>query len=387
MPDVSKLILQERAALRQKKEVLHKNQLYSSTYSGIMKSGLVLAVDYYGNKSIGRAPYSIQIKIDKTYDTQGNDRWYEPFFQIHNISLPQVGEEIWIIFVTAGDFSRGFWFSRVNYTSEFSSNSLKEIDVSKVYKDDATKLRDENNMFGINNNRNNVVEKSDIEPKVKYIVPMLRTKPGDVLTHGRSNTHIFHTFDTKNKKGVIDIITEIEESKKKFYEQEFHMCKGARVLFVTLSNIDEIVIKNDLKKDFHKDFGANKETAYSLIQANEIRLVSPDGGNINHLILAEQYKDWMTKLVNSLKTNLDDMAKTFTILQVHLTSFITNQLQTHTHLTAVGPTALVTIPLTINIVNNDFENIKNKLNEINTDLDERLNSLPAETFSKNIACN
>ena len=158
MPDLSKLILQERAALKLKKDTYHTNQLYSKTYSNIIVSGLVIAIDYYGNKSIGRAPYSVQIKIDKTYDTQGNDRWYEPSFPIHNISLPQVGEEIWIIFVTAGDFSRGFWFSRVNYTSEFSSNSLKEIDVSKVYKDDATKLRDENNMFCINTNRNNIVE-------------------------------------------------------------------------------------------------------------------------------------------------------------------------------------------------------------------------------------
>ena len=389
MADAKKLLLQHRPAAKIKKDFYHKGQMYEdSVYDEIMSKGLVVAVDYYGNKKLGVSPYSVQVKLPSSFDTQHQDRWYSSLLPIHNLALPQVGEEVLIIFVTAGDKSQGFWISRFNYTEKFSTNSFKHIDISAIDTDKNTSKTLQDQLFGVNTTKDDIKETLDVEPEIVYDIPYLRVKPGDVVTHGRSNTHIINTFDTKNKKGVIDILTEIEESKKKFYEQEYHVnSKGARVLLTTLSNVDELSISGDSKRVFHKDFGEHKEDSYALIKANQIRLIADTGGLVNHMILAEQYKDWLEKLVNTLKTDIDAVKTEIEQLKTSFDTFITGNLSTHIHASAVGPTSPPTILMSIPEVDTNFNDINSKLDNVKTDLDERLNALRKETFSKNVASN
>lgn len=378
----TKRFLPERAYRKLIREAYYSNQDSEQIFQNIVDRGLVLEVDYYGNDENGISPYSIKVKTEKRYDTLNKDLFFPPLFPVHRLALPQVGEEVWILLTTTNNKTKGFWISRVNYDDDFSNNSLIQYDTSNL---------DESQIYGFGLLKNDLKETHDIEPKNDYKVPKIRIKPGDVFDHGRSNTHLIHSFDSKNKKGIIDIITEIEKSKKEFYEQEFSISNGSRILLVTERNLDDVIIKNDLEKNFHINFseisGEVQDESFTLIESDQIRLISRKGNDVNHLVLGEKHSDWINELLNVVKDFVGENQNFATEVQNGLDNLI-DSYNSHIHLTPVGPSSPLSTPFITEKVgiDNNLQDVRDNLENIKTRMDEHYNKIN-EIYSKHAACN
>jgi len=126
------------------------NQFISETYASsqdtflpgnesiLLSRGIVIEADFnrnvYGIGGVMRPPYSLNIKIigdDFNTDTPNRpeeQRWYAPFFPIHNIMIPEIGEEVLVINESQDYSSKGYWIGRVNespITNLFLAESWK----------------------------------------------------------------------------------------------------------------------------------------------------------------------------------------------------------------------------------------------------------------------
>jgi hypothetical protein len=293
------------------------------SFDSVLQHGIALEIDYYGNEKCNIAPYSVKIHLDKNVTYSENDKFFPPFLPIHQIALPQVGEEIWLFCPLVNSTKNAMWLSRVNYISDFSSN---RVDLLHQYG-----YTDNNNLlFGTGLNKQDVKEKYDVEPLSGYSVPYMRIKPGDVLTHGRSNTHVIHSFDTNNKRGVIDMLTEVTEPKHEFTLQEFHSISGSRILLTTKHNIDETVLEKDLSLSSHRFFSPmsyKQDDAYALMQSVYNRIISVSGHELNHMVLAERQREWISDLLYIISLLIQQQIKLGTMLY----DFIMLDYRSHEH--------------------------------------------------------
>lgn len=124
-------------------------------------------------------------------------KWYRPLMSIHNISIPEVGEEVLIIRENTLINSSGYWVSRVNDSAltstylarEYAGNGNNKIKYG--FKFDVKKIHADNS--GI---------QSDINNK-QYCIP---AKLGDVISQGRTGTYIRHSFVSNNTgSGILEM--------------------------------------------------------------------------------------------------------------------------------------------------------------------------------------
>ena len=330
------------------------------------KVGIVLAIDYYGNEKLNIAPYSVKVRIYTDYSSK-IDSFYPPLLPVHMLSLPQVGEEVLIILFDSKNSEKGFWISRLNYDNNFSDNNLNQYNLNSLNNKETTKQ-----IYTPGLNPDDLKELYDVEPSFPYKVPKMRIKPGDVLTHGRSNTHVFHTFDTKNKKGIIDIVTEIDKEKEDFYKQEFHISKGARNLLVTKHNIDEDLIQKDMNLKFHNNYNKtapkSQDESFVLETGDQIRLLSPKGGEINHSVLGEKQQEWLEKLIDLISNLIENV------------SVLNENVLKHKHM-GTGPTSP---PLPSELIN--FTKLITDLKTLKQDINNTKDTIK-DHHSKNIGIN
>lgn len=168
--------------------------------------------DVYGVGGVIRPPYSLNIKIigdDFNTDDPGaftEERWYAPFFPIHNIIIPEIGEEVLIINESKDYSSKGYWIGRVNesaLTNLFLAESWKtnsNIPAEETYSSpqerygfsfDVEELR--------NNNKINI-----ISPSPEFENVAIDATYGDVIQQGRSRTYIRHSFNPNNYAGILE---------------------------------------------------------------------------------------------------------------------------------------------------------------------------------------
>ena len=360
-----------RTLSTQTKQNFYSRQSVELVENNLLDIGLVLGIDYYGNQTTGFPPYSLLLRIDRGFD-ETYESFFPPLLPIHTLALPQVGEQVWIFYVNTGDKSKGFWITRVNLANDFASNSITQYDF--------TSASVSSSKYGIGIYEQDLKETNDIEPNNHYNIPIMRIKPGDVFTHGRSNTHILNTFDAKNKKGIIDLVTEVAKEKaNSLTAQEFHISNGARVLIATKHNIDSDLIEKDLELKFHADFNKSApktvDESFVNINANQIRLLSVTGGEINHVVLAETQAIWIQEMFKILKTYIDG-------IKTEVDNFIDKEYSKHTHM-AQGPTSPTISP-------NQFETFKTNIDNVASDADKSLDNhfkLVINHHSKNIAVN
>ena len=313
----------------------------------ILFRGIITFVDREGKDN--RSRFSIKAKIfgidDQNESNIQNDNFYPSLLPIHQLAIPEVGEEVLIICEEIGNLSTGYWISRSDI-----KNSL-----TKVLAGDDLNTFDENSQttsdkYGMSKLPK---EEVDISPDEQYEVPDPRVKPGDVISQGRSNTQFKHSFDDVNKKGKIEIITEeLASSDEDFYTKDYRKCDGVRVLGATKSNIDT-TIKDIYNKDFHPNFiqksnnrliAPKKEydAAYLLLEAIELRLISRNSENkIQHAVLGEEQSIWLKQLLSLIKDLIDD-------IQIYRQNVLTltNNVATHVHM-ATGPTSPALMPESI----------------------------------------
>tara|TARA_R110000744_G_scaffold173734_3_gene292470 strand:- start:5215 stop:6618 length:1404 start_codon:yes stop_codon:yes gene_type:complete len=187
------------------KDSFAAGQGWNKPYGFILITGIVMdvkrEVDLGETSSLVIPQYSIKAKIVGDDVTDGEavsfdmDRWYIPLHSIHNISIPEVGEEILITRENLSSDSQGYWIDRVNSSSHLNRNVIREgFDGEGV------------GLYGVNINAKDENRKfSDIQPKgvtKRYPAPALL---GDVIQQGRSGTFVRHSFNPRNKAGVLEM--------------------------------------------------------------------------------------------------------------------------------------------------------------------------------------
>ena len=176
----------------------------------LLSRGIVIDIDFdivknYKNAE-GQPPFSIYAKIigedldvDKP-DLEIEKIYYSPLLPIHNLCVPEIGEEIIIMRESNMPGSKGYYFGRVCNTSSLNYYAARKymdnINISPVspefkygFSFDVDKLRE---------NRINEMPSDEIE---SISIPVTF---GDVVQQGRSQSYIRHSFNKNNKKGVLE---------------------------------------------------------------------------------------------------------------------------------------------------------------------------------------
>ena len=159
-----------------------------------------------------RPPYSLNIKIVgndfNTIDPTKVDeeRWYAPFFPIHNVSIPEIGEEVLVINESQDYSSKGFWIGRVNesaLTNLFLAESWKDSSISEGSEFEPTSEEKYGFSFDVKSLRENpVVDK--VSPSFTAENIAIRATYGDVIQQGRSRTYVRHSFNKNNYIGLLE---------------------------------------------------------------------------------------------------------------------------------------------------------------------------------------
>jgi len=176
----------------------------------ILVKGIVIDIDFKVDKNYkiaeAQPPFSIYAKIiGEDLDTERPELdvqkiYYSPLLPMHNISIPEIGEEILIMRESTNISSRGYYIGRVGNTSILNyypareyMDSLEQGQTSPSFKYgfsfDVNKLRNDKEYDAPSNEINS------------FSIPLTF---GDVVQQGRSQTYVRHSFNRSNKKGVLE---------------------------------------------------------------------------------------------------------------------------------------------------------------------------------------
>ena len=156
-----------------------------------------------------------EYQIEKTY--------YPPLSPMHNLCIPEIGEEVLILKETPEITAAGYYVGRVNDTTALNISYARSYvgdqhnNTANIYKYgfsfDVEKLRKK-------------YEKHSPSSKFKNIsIPVTY---GDVVQQGRSKTYVRHSFNRNNKDGVLEqgILEEGQLSDKRIQNNYSFIGKG-----------------------------------------------------------------------------------------------------------------------------------------------------------------
>ena len=193
-----------------------QDEFMPNNESILLSRGIVIEAnfnrDVYGVGGVIRPPYSLNIKIvGNDFNTNdptkvNEERWYAPFFPIHNVSIPEVGEEVLVINESQDYSSKGFWIGRVNesaLTNLFLAESWKDSSISEGAEFEPTPEEKYGFSFDVKALRENaLVDK--ISPSFTAENIAIKATYGDVIQQGRSRTYIRHSFNENNYIGLLE---------------------------------------------------------------------------------------------------------------------------------------------------------------------------------------
>jgi len=275
----------------------------------ILYRGIVIKVDTSTIKGSGSTiipPGSLQVKIideDVSSRDPNTDinKWAPPFTSFHNISIPEIGEEVWLIREASSIESIVYWMGRVPDTDKLNVSLAREVIANQP-----PQARYRFN-FKVEDIADNITQ-SDINI---YSIPF---KPGDVIQQGRTSTYIRHSNDD-SKLGVLDLGIKdplINESLVKSFvvsghTQSLHLESAVPKQFTNLEKIDNTVTL---------ETGAivsstEEETPSSKIvnKADQIYHIA-DGDNDPQLyrpILGEKQNQWSSLMADTVSGIVDNL--------------------------------------------------------------------------------
>ena len=176
----------------------------------ILVKGIVIDIDFDIDKnyklSNEQAPFSIYAKIigedlDTPHPEYAAEKiYFSPLMPIHNLSIPEIGEEILIMRESTETSSRGYYIGRISNTSILNyyparqyMDSISEGITSGPYKYGFS--------FDIESIRNQRIRET---PSADFQALSIPVTFGDVVQQGRSQSYIRHSFNRVNKKGVLE---------------------------------------------------------------------------------------------------------------------------------------------------------------------------------------
>ena len=176
----------------------------------ILIKGIVIDIDFEVDKNYKLAAdqptFSIYAKIiGEDLDVEHPDLsvqkiFYSPLLPIHNISIPEIGEEILIMRESTNISSRGYYIGRIGNSSQLNytaarnyMDSLEEGITPPEFKYGIS--------FNVDELRNRRSYESPSDEIKSISIPVTF---GDVVQQGRSQTYLRHSFNRANKKGVLE---------------------------------------------------------------------------------------------------------------------------------------------------------------------------------------
>jgi hypothetical protein len=176
----------------------------------ILVKGIVIDIDFNIDKnyklSNEQAPFSIYAKIigedlDTPHPEYAAEKiYFSPLIPIHNLSIPEIGEEILIMRESTETSSKGYYIGRISNTSILNyyparqyMDSVSEGITSGPFKYGFS--------FDIESIRNQKIRET---PSADFQALSIPVTFGDVVQQGRSQSYIRHSFNRVNKKGVLE---------------------------------------------------------------------------------------------------------------------------------------------------------------------------------------
>ena len=187
-----------------------ENTLPGKDSAPMLSKGVVIDIDFDTQKNYklaaGQPPFSIYAKIigeDLDVDDprlEVEKIYYAPLFSIHNISVPEIGEEILIMRESMSPSSKGYYIGRISNCSTLGYYPVRQ------YMDT---INSENNSpefkYGFSFNAQQLREdKNDLMPSDQIESISIPMTYGDVVQQGRSQSYVRHSFNRNNKKGVFE---------------------------------------------------------------------------------------------------------------------------------------------------------------------------------------
>ena len=175
----------------------------------LLFKGVVIDVNFEASKSTVTAallpPFSVYAKIiglddSSTDPLEETERtYYPPFFPMHNICIPEVGEEVLIFKETPEPSSAGYYVGRINDSTPLNISYARDY-VGINDPETRNSFR-----YGFNFDVRQLRERfSDESPSVETSNISIPLTFGDVVQQGRSKTYVRQSFNKNNKKGVLE---------------------------------------------------------------------------------------------------------------------------------------------------------------------------------------
>jgi len=178
-------------------------------HSSLIYKGIVIEIDFTVYKSVTSSsvqpPFSVYAKIiglddSSAFPEREVDRiFYPPFFPMHNICIPEVGEEVLIMKEEPNAAAAGYYVGRVNDSSSLSVSyardfvGIEDSETNNAYKYGFN--------FDVKRLRNRYKDFMPSDETLNMSIPITF---GDVVQQGRSKTYSRHSFNRNNKKGVLE---------------------------------------------------------------------------------------------------------------------------------------------------------------------------------------
>ena len=176
----------------------------------LMVKGIVIDIDFNVNKNYKLAaaqpPFSIYAKIigedlDVPHpELEVEKIFYAPLLSSHNLSIPEIGEEILIMRESTDVGAKGYYIGRIS-----NSSALNYYPARKYMDSFQTGSTDGSFKYGfsfdIKKLRDDKIEQTPSDEIEALSIPLTF---GDVVQQGRSQTYIRHSFNRANKKGVLE---------------------------------------------------------------------------------------------------------------------------------------------------------------------------------------
>ena len=171
--------------------------------------GIVIDVDLSVLKSTTFAsivpPFSVYAKIigldddvENPLDTQ-DKIYYPPFFPVHTICIPEIGEEVIILKESPEPTAQGYYIGRINDSSPLNISYARDyVGINDPETDNRYRY---GFSFDVRELRKKFV---NLMPSSEYSNVSIPMTYGDVVQQGRSKTYVRHSFNKNNKKGVLE---------------------------------------------------------------------------------------------------------------------------------------------------------------------------------------
>ena len=176
----------------------------------ILIKGIVIDIDFQVDKNYKLAadqpPFSIYAKIiGEDLDVARPDLavqkiYYSPLLPIHNVSIPEIGEEILIMRESTDISSRGYYIGRIGSSSQLNYTAARDYMDSREEGITSPEFK-----YGFSFNVDELRDRNaNDSPSDEIKAISIPVTFGDVVQQGRSQTYIRHSFSRSNKKGVLE---------------------------------------------------------------------------------------------------------------------------------------------------------------------------------------